>query len=474
MNLQQSFFCIIVFFLISCSSNKVDTINQVSINKLINSNKNHDINSFILEKFNSNQVVILGENKHDERIYKQDIIKLLNYWIDEIDSNRINYIKIGLILENNHLFKEKLNLFFENGNISELIFHPNLLLNVTTADLEFWHALRSIYTRIQMLNKNKTPKEQIKFEIICPEKDIPENLTKEESDKYFRTERDIYTASKISEVVKNMDGFKFLGCFGVAHIPKKKTPENNMPRLVNELNKNGITTYSIYRSLMSENKYGVFFPADEKDFALYLNIFNGSGPYLSDDYFDAWIFYNGSYFNDLKVGNIPSLNLIKNYIEFSEEFSEKYLVLLRWMGWFRLTGEKVSVEQDLIKYIQLHANNINPVEIIDESKFIDNTIDCYKIPDIPEWKIDQDIINITDFSIPDSLKMSIHSNKTTIEFWTDYVRDNKFKIKIRLLTALLFYGTTNEKEQAINKLQTLTNMDFSESDEWLNWYRDKM
>jgi len=473
MKLLSHFFYIIILFLFACSSNKDNYIDQESLKKLINSNKFLDINSFILEKFDTHQIVVLGENKHHERIYKQDVIKILNDWIDRIHSKEINYNKIGLILEYSSIFKEKLNIFFSNGDISELIIHPNFLLNVTTADLEFWHALRSVNNRIQILNKNRSSKEQIEFEIICPEKDPPRSVTREESYAYIQKERDIETANKIIEVVKRMDGFKFLGCFGAAHIPKKKTPDNNMPRLVNVLNKNGIKTFSIYRSLMSENKFGIVFSEDEKSFALPLNIFNGPGPYFSDDYFDAWIFYNGSYFNDLKVVNIPSLNLIKNYIKFSQDFSENFLVPLRWIGWYRLTGEKVAVEQDLIDYIQFHVNNINPVEIVDNFKFIDNIIESYKMSNVPVSVINKTMINITGLYNSDNLNKSGQENNYSIEFWENYVKENKYKIKLRLLTAVLFYGTKKEKEQAVNELRTLTNMDFSSSNEWLNWYREQ-
>ena len=147
------------------------------------------------------------------------------------------------------------------------------------------------------------------------------------------------------------------------------------------------------------------------------------------------------------------------------------MISLRWKVWYSFSGEIIPAEKDLIQYVQSKMRNLNTIKIIDDFSFIENTISSFENSRLPDSEIDRNMINITGCSDAEYKKYLSNNHTSSIEFWKIYVNNNKNKIKVRLLTALLYYGTEEEKGRALKKLREITHKDFSNAKEWLQWYR---
>ncbi|MFX1590063.1 MAG: hypothetical protein ACFFC1_18125 [Promethearchaeota archaeon] len=464
-----NFWYIILSILISCSSNDSRQNDKVTIEQTINLHKIEEINEFILDEVKSHQVVLLGESKHNQYIYKQSVIEFLNYWIERIEKDETSPRKIGLILENPHYFGKKLNTFFNNGDMSQLAYDSHFVLNATVADLEYYQDLKNLHDRIDKLNKNSLKENPIEFKVICVEKDIPMMASKEVRNKFFRTERDIYTANKIEEKTKELPSYKFVGTFGAFHIVKERIPDDNIPRLAEELISKGTGTYTINRSLFSENPFRINFDSEQKDFVLPLSNVDKFDFATKSNVINAWIFYNGAYFNDILINNIPSINLIQNSLDYAKQYPNSYSSPLFWL-WNRFTGEMIPRTQNLIGYIESRLGTVNVIDIVDNMTLFENIFKAFEKINMPIPEINKHISNLTGYSEFDEL-FFIPNDSSAIGCWKEYIDDNKDKIKVRLLTAILYYGTDTEQSLALEKLKQLTHKDFTTKKEWLNWYR---
>ncbi|MFQ5633551.1 MAG: hypothetical protein ACE5I1_32700, partial [bacterium] len=105
----------ILILLSSCAIDKEVEINPDSLEKIIKTYRSDSINVFILEKVKSNTVVLLGEMKHNQSIYRQNVIEFLNYWVGKTGVDKACPRKICLILEVPTQFGKKLEDFFNDG-----------------------------------------------------------------------------------------------------------------------------------------------------------------------------------------------------------------------------------------------------------------------------------------------------------------------------------------------------------------------
>ena len=466
-----AFLCFITSsILFSCSSNDSRQDTGAIVQQIINSSKTVKINEFIMSKVKSHQVVLLGENRHNQYIYHQKVIELLNYWLKQLENNEDLPGEIGLILEQPQYFGQKLNSFLSNGDISQLAYDSHFVLNATVADLELFQDLKNLNEQIKNLNKDKFKGNPVAFKVICVEKDIPMMAGKEVRDNFFQTERDIYTAHKIEEKITSLPSYRFIGTFGAFHIAKRRDSSNNIPRLAHELQNGGVKIYTIDRRLFSENRFGFNYNSEQEDFALPLNAFDKFNFAVKSDDVDACIFYNASYFNDILVNNIPSINLIRNYLDYAKQYPGYYSSLF-WL-WYRFTGEMVGRGENLIDYIEIRLDSINTTDLIDKMTLFENIFNIFEKLNVPGPEIKSVLVNLTGYSEYKEIHF-IPDDSSAIEYWKDYVDNNREKIKVRLFTSVLYYGTESEQSKALEKLKQLTGKNFNTKKEWLNWYRRK-
>jgi hypothetical protein len=467
-----AFICFIISsILFSCSSNDSRQDKEAIVQQIINSNKTVKINELIMSKVKSHQVVLLGENRHNQYIYHQKVIELLNYWLKQLENNEDLPREICLILEQPQYFGQKLNSFLSNGDISQLAYDSHFVLNATVADLEFFQDLKNLNEQVKNLNKDKFKENPVAFKVICVEKDIPMMAGKEVRDNFFQTERDIYTANKIEENITSLLSYRFIGTFGAFHIAKRRDSSNNIPRLAHELQNGGVKIYTFDCRLFSENPFGFNYNSAQKDFALPLSAINKFNFAAKIDDVDAYIFYNTNYFNDIVVNNIPSRNLIKNYLDYAKQYPRYYSSLLFWL-WYRFTGEMVGRGENLIDYIENRLDGINTTDLIDKMTLFENMFNMFEKLNVPGPEIKRVLVNLTGYSEYKETHF-IPDDSSAIEYWKDYVDNNKEKIKVRLFTSVLYYGTESEQSKALEKLKQLSGKNFTTKKEWLNWYREK-
>ena len=58
------------------------------------------------------------------------------------------------------------------------------------------------------------------------------------------------------------------------------------------------------------------------------------------------------------------------------------------------------------------------------------------------------------------------------ELWRGVIEKFQQPIRAQLYTAILFYGTTEEKDLALERLRELTGQSFDEPAAWLDYSRD--
>ncbi|UCF06531.1 MAG: hypothetical protein JSV33_05760 [bacterium] len=460
---------VIVFVFFSCSSRDTSNDADKKLQIAINSHKIDDIDAFILNKVDSCQIVLLGEHRHHQHIYYQMVIQFLEYWLELADSGKESPRNIVLILEGSQYFGDKLNLYFHDGDVSRLAFDPQFLLNVSAADLEFYHDLKLLFERIEELNNGKKKAELLDFKVACIEKYISTLVSREVRDEYFRTERDIYAALKIEEMIRQLPDHKFLGIFGGNHVMKKRDPKNNIPRLAEQLIERGIKTYSIYRSLLSENRFRIAYTRKQKDFLLPLEVIDEFELAFSSDMVDAWIFYNEAYFDDIVVKNIPSVNLVQNAIDYAKQYPNTHSTPLIWL-WYRITGEMIPRTENVIDYIEKRLHIVNTIEIVDNMALFENLFRTFERAKVPAPEIMKIMANLTGHPPYDETFFK-QDDSNAIDYWKEFISDNRDRIKARLLTSILYYGTETEQSRAMEKLEQLARKGFKTKKEWLSWYR---
>ncbi len=486
-------FSVLIFAMVllslNCYEEDSNNINRHKIKQLIDKHKIEDINSFILGKFLDHDLILIGE-KHYKRIYNQKIIELLNCWIDRIVEDDFPYRKIGLVLESTPVFLTNFNSFIKNGDITQLSYSVNINLNATLAELEYYFDLRDLILHIENLNSKQTKNNPLCLEIICPEKEMPLWVSEEERLKWFNTERDIYSSKRIFEKMNLLRDYKFLGVYGGAHISKKRDKNTERPILAHEIIKKGIKTYTIARSIFLEDPYQTNLDNNMRDFLLPLSVLDSLSAFPNSADCDSWIFYNTEYFYDIIIHYIPSINIVKNILKFinpdspnkihiPEKFPEiksqfqNGSIQRLSQAWRWRTGEEIDGSLDIIDHIVKHIDDIDVVKNLEDMSYFD-----FLFKDIITSKWPDKYVNRTMSIITgnyDNIEVNIMSEGlTALDYWKRYIRENKEDIQIRLLVAVLYYGTETEQNDAYSLLKRIANIELSTKKEWLNWYKNQV
>ncbi|MFQ5632870.1 MAG: hypothetical protein ACE5I1_29225, partial [bacterium] len=184
----------------------------------------------------------------------------------------------------------------------------------------------------------------------------------------------------------------------------------------------------------------------------------------------AWIFYNGSYFDDLIVINIPSVNVLHDHINYAKKYPESYLAPL-YGFWSRFTREKVP-HDNIIEFIEsrIGIDEKLAIRAIDDMSLFENIFEAQRSWNLSAVEINKVVANLTGFSKLNAF-FSPPDDSTLSIFWRQYINKNENRVKFRLLTAVLYYGTRAEQNIASKRLKQLTGKNFSKRKDWLSWYR---
>ena len=408
------------------------------------------LNEFIIKNTQNRDLILFGEVDHNIRTYKQTFLNYLRAYLIKTKTDTSLSRNIALILEENHSFKKLFTNYLSSGNAYDLMEFPsfrsvNLLSNLNLPDIEFYFDLRQIIDSVAFKNRSLVNKYDIK--LIFPENDREKDMSPSEAKTYFEKERDIYSSDYINKEMKSLPGYKFFGLYGVFHLDKRNDPKTPIPKLARLLTEKNISLYTIALSTYSHNNIQPL----END--------NDIFKIVQDEYYDLTVAFKEVYNNDVLYTNIPSINLLQSYIDINKNV-KSFPVKSITMYWQKLTNDTLIKGNDTLDYIIKNMNRCNAVKIISNGTFILQSLENLKNMHLPIQQKVYLIRNIT----------GIESDENSLDFWQKKIIENSFNIKIRLLTALIYCGTANEKQAALKELCTITNKYYKTEKEWYNYY----
>lgn len=440
--MKKTLFIVLFFSLFICYS--------CSGNKKINNEKS--LNERIMGDIKNKDVILFGENEHNQRIYKQTFLNFIKAYIKEAQNDSTLSRKIAIVLENTHSFEGLLNQYFNTDDAHYLIDCPsnypsNVMLNLKLPDIEFYHDLKLIIDSVAIINRSV--KNGFDIKLIFPEEDLPAYMEPNERQEYFEKKRDIYTSNYLINKLDSLRGYKFIGLYGIFHIDKRNDPKTPIPKLARLLTDKGIRLYTVALTSYANNDM-----QPDKDNENTYKI-------LPNEYYDVLAaFKNDEFKNEMLVMNIPSKNVLQNFIDLTKITAKPLDYKFVVTYWQRLTGELLLGNTDSLGYIIKNINKVDAVNSIKNNIYISTIVNQSKNKKISIQLINKSLSNITG--------LNLHADN--IDVWEKKITENNYNIKVRLLTALIYYGTNDEKKEALKELVTLTHKNYNSENEWYSYY----
>ncbi len=469
---------------------------EKDIQNLIKNNCQYDVNKFILDKVDNNRVVMIADAGHGNHIFMQTLIDFLNYWIDNINRNESKKRNLYLILESDSNQINRINKYFSSNNPYDLL-NPEFIFGYqfTSAIIEFFSDLRKIHIKIETINKNLTDEKKISFKLLGPEKIIDlNNWSYEKRDEFFLHERDEYSSNQIINLLEKDSTATALIFYGGQHLITNKT-----------------------KKLQNRQEEGYFL-------GYYLSEhFKGNGGYYSIDQLqaerlnDSYKFTNENYMLENKIFEgtvIPNdmqpqgtdvtiilfnqnirqphisqiwsdnlvdcfLNNVKDYMNLGSEFNKG--IVSSWVYYLSIiSGNKfeninfndsADVNKEINKWKNWRNNKkINFADEIINLNLIKNRIKLFEESDYPaaNW-YDYNLWNMLNAKVWDNRNAS---SKIRAKSYYDYIEKYSKPIIADNLINLLWVGTAEEKEKAVEYLKKNFSEDFNTAKEWTEWWRN--
>jgi len=180
---------------------------------------------YVAEQLQTHRAVMLGDMNHHQPVYTQNVISVLNSWIDVVSRDTAIH-NITLILERESNISELL-----NDTISEKNFH--MIFNYGSdyvsylEDIEFYSGLVSVFSRINRLNAGG---KHITFKVKGFE-DYEVSLnakTNREGELWFVNVRDSALGEKISVYMDEHPGENILIFYGGMHLADERIIKSGM------------------------------------------------------------------------------------------------------------------------------------------------------------------------------------------------------------------------------------------------------
>ena len=462
---------IALFFLIVCTAKeKTVTGSTADISSRLNKYATADVNGFLYKKIYNYDIVLLGESKHNENVHWRQVSELLDNWFTKaIEEGKEHQKKLTVVLEQPEYSGKMLQDFIEGNEIYKMDYDFHSILNSTVADLQFYWELKWFYKKIADYNKNNTSK--IEFRILCIEKDIPMGVSREKRMEFFENKRDILSAKKIVEDMKQHKDHSYIGVFGSFHIGKKRHPKDNIPKLAHELIKRNVKVYTVNRSTADNHPFKQFHLNLSGDIVVEINKLKGCGLRIDSTIFDSWLIHDGSYANDLLICNIPSRNVLRNQISYAENYPDGFTTPLIW-AFQRFSQTSLDKNGNPVKQIREKTDTIEADNLIMSLDYCRNALTSMRIAGLPPKEIKRHYANIVGYDERTEI-FFIPPDSTAITYWEKYTKENEKKIQTRLLIGLLLYGDMKERQTAISSLRKLTGMNYGNTKEWVTFYREE-
>ncbi|MFH0734005.1 MAG: hypothetical protein V1773_04860 [bacterium] len=504
MKLIKLLFSVPFLFFVFLSNVNSQTYLEKDLKDLINANSKSDVDNFVLDKIIKNRVVMIADEDHGNHIFMNTVIESINCWIDSIltNSNTEKNIpkKLYLILENDSNQINSIYKYFLSNNPYELL-NPSFIIGYqfTSAMIEFYDDLRKINCRIDSINNNLPDKSKISFKLFGPEKVINLNSwSNEKGDDFFVHERDEYSSNQIIDLLEKDSTAKALIFYGGAHLATTKTqkPSKNKEQgyyigyylLEHFKNKGGF--YSIDQISVELNTWlNECYKCSDNNYAIENSIFNGCPipNNMQPQFTSASIILFNKTVKQFHISQIWSNNLIDCFINNANKFS--YLkgdfirmVISSWLYYFSIISgnemenidinDSVSVAKEIDKWTNWRKNKKeNIAEEIISQNIIKRRIALFEKSEYPiasryEYELGNRLLNAKVWGTFESLP------KDKAKEYYNYIQIYSKPIIAENLINLLWVGTNEERQIAIDFLKQTFSEKFNTAKEWSEWWRN--
>lgn len=484
---------------LSCDTSQ----NEHHLQQLIEQNSTHNINEFILKKFEDNRILMLADAGHGEPLYLQRVISFLNYWVDQIEhsnsNNRKTVLDIILVIETDPVSISRINKYFISGDIYD-IFKSGFLssLRFTTAKLEFYYDLRQLKTRIDNYNLNKSAAQKISLRLFGPEKPIDiENWSFQKRSDFFLHERDEYSSEHIIGFLGDNPNARALIFYGAAHLNREETLKRSGEQeatgfyLAHYLHEHFIDTGGIYTinqiRPIAWRRYPHISEGPDSTY-VFDNSFLKNSKFNTDnayDFTDATITIIGVFEQPREIAWIPSERitdfLIKNIGKYTNVDNDYYPYFL--LSAFQYLSMVSGKDFELFE----KHNQAQAEALMKQWQAWHDTAEIDIVRDIESlalWKrllklmieTERNYTNYYELFIAKTFGIKpLYDTTITIamrgELYRDYMRVYRERIVVGSLIDLLWIGSNREKEQALDILQNITGENYATAKEWMIWWR---
>ena len=444
--------------LLTCSNN------SQTIETVIRQNENVNSSQFVVDQLATHQVVILGESEYNDHLHYQTIIDVLNLWLQSLPNHSELPNKMCLVLEKDQDFIKKLSVFFDQGDPSVLVEYPT---SMTVADIEFFYDIK------QMLDDIKSNKygKQVDLQVFGPEMKFSVDFTEAEERAYAENS-DAYRLDQFMTKMNALPEHKFLCLFSKQNTFKTTDPETNQDLFAKTLIANNVSTYTFLKTPFRISCFNRYFNQNATEVVLSLRDIDQLPGYdcpFTSEMLDAWINVKQDFFNDILVVMIPSVYTLKKHLDLALANPESRAKSLAAI-FYEYTGKNLNPRKELSQQVAQEIETLNTAKAIEDLSLFQNLCQYLDMMNAPDKLYSTFLETLVGFQEKERNSV-LTLDDSEVSFWNAYIEQNKMKVRARLLTALLFYGTPFEKKEALASLKRITQKDFDTSKEWINWYR---
>lgn len=476
--------------------------NEQDIQRLIKHNSTHNVNQFIMEKLEENRIVMLADGGHGESLYLQRLISFLDYWLYQIiqrEDNKQNIPRdIILIIETDSISINRIKRFGVSGNIVD-VFTLGFLSSdkFTTADIEFYFDLGCLTKRIEEYNLSVVKAQKIGFELFGPEKPIDlENWSFQKRDRFSLFERDEYSSDQIIRHLDEHPEAKALIFYGAAHLNKVKTLKHAGDKevtgfyLAHYLSENigDVGIYTINQIRPRAWKHYPHISAGPEFTYAFDNVFLRNSILNRDNVYDftdatltiiepqeasralRWVV--SEQMVDLIMKNIRKrMNIENDFYRYSLAAAIQYLLMVSGNEYEIFSQDDQHHAEMLVKQWEAWYDSAS-IDIVGD------------IESMNLWRRLLDLMAQSkgkytgwyEVSIARTISMkpfrdSTISSAMLSEYYEDLLQEKRKQIVLVNLIHLLWVGTDEEKEKAVDILKDETGEGYTTAKQWMVWLR---
>lgn len=506
-SVKQGLGSILVFliFAFSTGASSAQSRRVADLTALIERNADWNPAHFILDKLETNRIVMVGDAHHGDPLYSRVVVNSLNDWVTQWarmgsrkNAGRLPS-KLFLILEMDSVQAKALRQYFRSGDPVRAI-EPFYFIGyqITTGVLEFYNDLRLIRQRVDSLNEHRAAKDRIFFDVVGKEEIIDHaKWTPELRDSLFVYRRDQYSSSGIEKLLTASPGAKALVYIGEMHLFKREWVKSagkwrvNGYYLAHYLEQYFGAKGGVY-ACEQIDVHAVSKRMDKaiikigKTFAIDGSVFRGVAVGINAyvPWMDGAIFYFTVPRHTRELSMLYSENLVDYILKNIDSYRNTSEVYNKWvmMSWFYYLsgvaavpspainyGDSTSVDSAITAWKEWRrSTRLNIVGGIAGLEYFKKYLDLVRnTSGVVSTEYEQHLASLVGFR--DWFPMGTPVDVRADSMWGHIKRYRKSVITENLVY-LLWIASKSEKAKAIHVLEKETGMHFKTAQAWTSWW----